>query len=322
MTNKDKKSRQKNIRWFFVFTLFFLAYGFYNENYEYNTKTIVNTVEVNAIEVNPFVEIDENIKKIVHMSSDYKKNLNVYTDTLFEMDKAVAGWQPNLSIELFPNLQVEPPLEVYVPEEKTMFLTFDDGPSDRTVEILDILKQYDIKATFFVTCQSPIYAQQKYIDILNRIVDEGHAIGLHTYTHEYNIYDTKETFLYDLDQIFNHIKGSTGVVSNIMRFAGGSINSFNAHIREELFLELENRGIVYYDWTASVDDSIGGNPSAATLFNNAKRSIRGGVSENLLMHDTQNKYNTVAALPNIINYCIDQGYKFEALTHNIFPHQF
>ena len=94
--------------------------------------------------------------------------------------------------DLYPELYAEPADIESIAPEKTLYLTFDDGPSARTAEVLDILKENDVKATFFVTGQTSEEAQA----LMRRIVDEGHTIAVHTYSHQYKkIYASVQAYL-------------------------------------------------------------------------------------------------------------------------------
>ena len=103
-------------------------------------------------------------------------------------------------------------------------MTFDDGPSENTIKVLDILKEYDVKATFFVTGHAP-----SYNDFIKEAFEQGHSIGLHTYSHDYkNIYSSTNAYFNDLDQINSMVESITGQKSDIIRFPGGSSNSISA----------------------------------------------------------------------------------------------
>ncbi len=200
-------------------------------------------------------------------------------------------------------------------QPNTVYLTFDDGPSERTLEILDILKDENIKATFFIIGKEG----KKKKDIMRRIVNEGHTIGIHTYSHVYgNIYESVETYLSDFNKTFELIYETTGVKPEIFRFPGGSINKYNSLIYEEIIAEMLRRGFTYYDWNASDGDA---NSSATTysIYNNTVQSSENKDRVILLMHDSLSKTYTVAALPQIIEYYKARGMQFEAITNDVSP---
>lgn len=197
----------------------------------------------------------------------------------------------------------------------TVYLTFDDGPSDRTSEILDILKKENIKATFFIIGKEG----EKETEIMRRIVAEGHTLGIHTYSHVYtSIYDSVESYLDDFNRTYELIYEATGLKTEIFRFPGGSINKYNALFYEEIIAEMTRRGFTYYDWNSSNGDADT-RATAASVYNNTIRSSEKKERIILLMHDSAAKYYTVAALPGIIEYYKNRGMQFEALTNDVSP---
>ena len=217
---------------------------------------------------------------------------------------------------LYPELYCTRP-ETQVTPNKTIFLTFDDGPSQRTAEVLDILKANDIKATFFVTgCGGELGKK-----MMKRIVDEGHTLAIHTYTHEFkSIYKTVESYLDDFNKIYTLIYETTGVKPTLFRFPGGSKNSFNKHNYREIIAEMTRRGFDYFDWNLSVGDAVSRTPTPAekcvsNVLSNSSKCAHGVV----LMHDATPKRTTVEALPKLIEGLRQQGFRFDKLTHNIDP---
>ena len=200
-------------------------------------------------------------------------------------------------------------------EPKTVYLTFDDGPSPRTAEILDVLKQEDVKATFFIIGREG----EREKDLMKRIVDEGHTLGIHTYSHVYtSIYTSVEAYLDDFYQTYQLIQDTTGVKPEIFRFPGGSLNSYNRQDYQEIIAEMTRRGFTYYDWNASSGDASA-KPTAASVYSNTVQSSKNKDRIILLMHDSIGKTCTVAALPQIIEYYKSQGYKFERITNDVTP---
>lgn len=193
------------------------------------------------------------------------------------------------------------------------YLTFDDGPSETTIQILSILKQYGAKATFFV-----IGANPNYYHLMKNIVDEGHTIALHTFTHDYaTLYASEEAYFSDLQQISDLVESQTGIKSNVIRFPGGSSNtiaaSYSPNLMSQLVQDVEARGYVYFDWNADSTDASGNNVDPATLVANATQGI-GQENVVLLMHDTDAKSTTAQALPQIIQSYQNAGYIFKGLT--------
>ncbi len=192
------------------------------------------------------------------------------------------------------------------------YLTFDDGPSANTIKILDILDSYGIKATFFVAgTGNKSYLQQ--------ITARGHAIGLHTATHEYDkIYKDINSYLTDIKQISNIVYNATGVRSNIMRFPGGSSNAISANYCEGIMTDLVKRmpmlGYSYFDWNVTSGDADAPRVPAKTLVNNVLTRAKGQKSICVLMHDNAGKTTTVDALPDIIEGLDALGYRFAPIT--------
>lgn len=115
-------------------------------------------------------------------------------------------------------------------DEKVVYLTFDDGPSANTQRVLDILDQYDAKATFFITAQQP-----DYFPMIKKVYDEGHTVGLHSYTHEYDqVYASVDAYFDDLEKIGEVAKEQLGFVPCFIRFPGGASNSISKNTRQEL----------------------------------------------------------------------------------------
>lgn len=249
-----------------------------------------------------------------------------YKDQMSDMQSGIVLAQSNtveenhqnsLSIEyqeLYPDLYAKLAKETKtVPN--TVYLTFDDGPSNRTAEILDILKKEDIKATFFIIGKEG----NKEKDLMKRIVDEGHTIGIHTYSHVYSsIYESVESYLDDFSQTYHLIYDVTGVKPEVFRFPGGSINKYSAQDYEEIIAEMTRRGFTYYDWNASSGDA-NSNATANSVYNNTVQSSEGKDRIILLMHDSISKSYTVAALPGIIEYYKAKGYKFDCITNEVSP---
>lgn len=216
--------------------------------------------------------------------------------------------------QLYPTLYAQRP-EQMRREEHVMYLTFDDGPSERTVQILDTLKQYGIKATFFVTGKDDDFSRS----VMKRIVDEGHTIAIHTYTHSYtDIYQSVDAYLQDFERIYNLIEEVTGVKVTMFRFPGGSVNSYNGQVYQELIAEMTRRGFVFYDWNISAGDAS----RKATQQSITDSVVNGGVGKKrgiVLMHDSKPMADTANALPAIIQGLQAEGFYFDKLTNDVMP---
>lgn len=214
---------------------------------------------------------------------------------------------------LYPALYAAPAdVESQAPDH-TVYLTFDDGPSARTAEILDILKENNIKATFFVTGQTSELAQ----DMMRRIVAEGHTIAIHTYTHQYKtIYASVSAYLEDFDQIYHWVHQVTGVYPQIFRFPGGTVNTYNRELYPSLVAEMDRRGFVHFDWNSTTGDADGQTHTAQELAQNALAQV-GANRVIVLMHDSVHKTGTVECLPAVIAGYRDAGYAFAPLTPEV-----
>ncbi len=206
-------------------------------------------------------------------------------------------------------------VEVKQPENGIIYLTFDDGPGAHTGRLLDILKKYNVKATFFVTGAGSD-------DLLRREYEEGHSIGLHTFTHAYDyIYQDEGTFFYDLERVQNRVKNATGYTSTLIRFPGGSSNTVSAkydggqRIMSKLTKSVQERGFTYFDWNITSGDA-GGAYTSTQVYNNVISRLGKGGSYVVLQHDI--KGFSVDAVEGIINYGLSHGYIFAPLTASSF----
>lgn len=181
---------------------------------------------------------------------------------------------------------------------KKIYLTFDDGPSSNTDEILDILKAYDVKATFFVVGKTDEASRKAY----RRIVEEGHTLGMHSYSHSYaDIYASEEDFQTDMKKLQEYLYELTGVWSRFYRFPGGSSNTVSNIDMQKLADWLTDQGVTYFDWNVASGDAVSRELPAETLLANCLAGIRNQQSCVVLMHDAANKDTTVEALPEIIS---------------------
>lgn len=198
---------------------------------------------------------------------------------------------------------------------KTMYLTFDDGPSEEnTAAVLDILKKHGIKATFFVVGENV----RKHPEIARRIVEEGHTIGIHCNHHDYQtLYESVDSYLADFREAYDAVYEVTGVEVELFRFPGGSINAYNEDVYGEIIEKMTERGFVYFDWNAGLEDATKSN-SPEKLLENARESTLGRKKVVMLAHDMV--YNTTLCLEELIEQFPE--YKMEPLTSEISPIQF
>lgn len=198
---------------------------------------------------------------------------------------------------------------------KTMYLTFDDGPSaENTNTVLDILKDKNVKATFFVVGENV----RKNPEVAKRIVAEGHTIGIHCNSHDYDIiYESVDSYLADFEAAYEAVYEVTGVKVELFRFPGGSINAYNKEISEDIIKAMTERGFIYFDWNGSLEDATRKN-SPETILQNAKDSTLGRKKVVMLAHDIV--YNTTLCLEELIEQFPE--YKMEPLTADVKPIQF
>ena len=200
-----------------------------------------------------------------------------------------------------------------------VYLTFDDGPSGSgtTEQILNILKEEGVKATFFVTGYGPD-------SLIKREYDEGHKIALHTYTHEYSdVYSSVDNYYNDLNKISDRVYNITGQRSNIIRFPGGSNNTvsnrYSYGIMNILTRDVTEKGYIYFDWNVSAEDA-GGCSTSDCVYNGVVNYLSKDRVNVVLMHDV--KWHTANALKDIIKYCKQNGFVFDVLSESTYQVKF
>ncbi len=196
---------------------------------------------------------------------------------------------------------------------KVIYLTFDDGPGPYTAQLLDILKKYNVKATFFVTSQR---LTNGYENLLKREYDEGHMVAIHSYTHDYaSIYSSLDAYMDDLLKMQDKIKQYTGYETKIVRFPGGSSNTISRKYKNGIMTEAANKlnelGFKYYDWNITSGDA-GGTTNTNQIISNVTGAIKEGRPNMVLQHDI--KSFSVNAVEAIIQYGLANGYTFAPIT--------
>ena len=192
---------------------------------------------------------------------------------------------------------------------KVIYLTFDDGPGPYTAHLLDVLAKYKVKATFFVTGGGDS-------SLIAREAKEGHAIGIHSLTHNYaKIYKSKAAFYDDINKLNEIIKEQTGSYTNLLRFPGGSSNTVSKHYKKGIMTVLtksvEEDGFLYFDWNVLSGDADG-IKSTERVYSNVINGIRGKPYSIVLQHDI--KSFSVNAVEKIIKWGKENGYTFEPLS--------
>lgn len=205
-----------------------------------------------------------------------------------------------------PNIQFETDISNIADENSVhkVYLTFDDGPSKNTAEILDILAAYDVKATFFVVGRTDEHSLNMY----RRIVEEGHSIGLHSYTHKYSvIYSSVEAFEEDLEKIRSLIYETTGVDTKLLRFPGGSSSQVSEVDMLTLIDLVTEKGYTYYDWNVVNGDATVKSYTEQELVDNVINGVKKYETSIVLMHDASNKELTVSSLSTIIEELLNMN---------------
>ena len=224
-----------------------------------------------------------------------------------EEEKAKQAKIPKLTEEGKNNVD-----NIYKSDTKRAFLTFDDGPSEVTNQILDTLKQEKVKATFFVLGSNV----KSLPNVVKRIYDEGHYIANHGYSHVYSkIYASPQTVLDEFNQCNDAVKEAIQVPeynSHLFRFPGGLVGGKYATIKYEGNELLKQNAVMHVDWNSLTGDAETNNLSIEFELQRLRETSEGKNSLVILMHDAQAKKTTADALPNIIAYLKEQGYKFES----------
>lgn len=194
-------------------------------------------------------------------------------------------------------------------EGKKVYLTFDDGPSENTEKILDILSEYDVKATFFVIGRTDDASK----DIYQRIRREGHTLAMHSYTHQYQkIYASKNAYKRDLEKLSDLLFDVTGEKCKFIRFPGGSSNTVSKVPMKEIIRYTNSEGYIYYDWNVINGDATGRNLTDKQMVNSVVSGVKSYENSVVLMHDCVGKEQTVKTLPLIIK-------KLQKMNVNILP---
>ena len=269
----------------------------------------IDKINYNNNDVNNNSNTEENSNNIdISNINDNIQNFNNKSDELIDDKPAL--------FKLYPELVCEEPI-ITETTTKTAYLTFDDGPSPSTTYILDILKEYNVKATFFVVTGS----NNSNLELLKQIADEGHAIGLHSHSHDYKIiYESLESFLEDLNTSYNIIYEYTNIKPTIIRFPGGSVNEINTEVYEDITSEVLKRNFRYYDWNVSFEDAQN-NITSEEIYNYALTGIVRNNENDLiiLIHDKANNTETLTALKKVIDVLESNGYNFDVLDNNVEP---
>ncbi len=252
--------------------------------------------------------------KLSQENSEHQSEVDKLNGQIDKLKKELAAKKTTTTTKATTNKKPSTDSSVAMPDPKpstgkTVYLTFDDGPSRYTPEILDVLDKYGVKATFFVI-------NGRYNRTMKDIVDRGHQIGLHTYSHDYKkIYASDTAYFNDLQKIHDVVLKETGVDCSIIRFPGGSSNTvsrnYSKGIMSRITKAVGEKGYVYFDWNCSNGDADGANTVQKQL-NYCSQFPKSASRVIVLMHDT--KKTTLEALPKIIEYYQSCGMTFDILT--------
>lgn len=209
------------------------------------------------------------------------------------------------------NKIVERVSRIYNSDYRRVFLTFDDGPSKSvTIPILDILKQNNVKVTFFVLGSNA----ERYPEIVKRAYQEGHYIANHSFTHVYsNIYSSPQAVLDEYNRTEIAIKNAIGdqtYNSRVFRFPGGTSGGKYANIKAEAVIFLNQNNVAHLDWNALTADAAGLD-NVNDMMNYVETTMGNKNSVVILMHDIGTKKSTYELLPQLIQALKEKGYVFE-----------
>ena len=274
---------------------------------------VVATILVITLMLAIYYIVDTSIR--VKKSKKYEEQVIAYKQQLEEQEKIEKEKKEAERLSRIPNLTEEGKeniKNIYHSETaKRAFLTFDDGPSTNTKDILDLLLQRNIKATFFVLGTQV----ERMPETVKRIYEEGHYIANHGYSHVYSsIYSSPEAVLDEFNKCNQVVANAIQVPeynSHLFRFPGGYYGGKYAEIKKQANEILKQNNIAHVDWNALTGDSEKQNPTKEYLMNNLQKTTQGKNSIVILMHDSQAKKVTVETLPEVIDYLQQQGYEFE-----------
>ena len=239
-------------------------------------------------------------------------DLRIQVENLQTVQTAPPTVDPTIYYQsLYPNLYAAAP-DSYSISTKTVYLTFNGGPSEYTEYILDDLAREGVKATFFVVGEDI----SSYEGVLQKIVEEGHSLGILSYAKDYKqIYESVDSYLADFNKVYEQIYAVTGYKVKIFRFAGGSVNSYNTTNYQMLIAEMLRRGFVYYDWNIAAGD-------------NSRSATADSIKENVLSDIEAYDYGivqlhqtpiTLSVLSTLIEQIKAKGFVLERLSNSVTP---
>lgn len=227
-----------------------------------------------------------------------------------DSDKHVSG-QPQDGVHgAYSETMIEEALQ---DGRKVVYLTFDDGPSHNTERILDILDEYNVKATFFTIGNEA----EEFVDVYKRIIEDGHSLGMHSYSHKYSeIYKSVEAFDADFNKVSGYIESVTGAAPKLYRFPGGSSNLVSAIPMENFIRYLNEKNVTYFDWNVSAQDAEGKELPVETMLDNIFKDINKKDICVVLMHDSDDLGTTVDMLPELLKRLVEMDAVILPITEN------
>ena len=259
----------------------------------------------------------DKVKELNKSKDSYSKELESVNNEKDDLNKKVTELESEKESLADKNAELESVMtaqgikEKVAADKKIVYLTFDDGPSDLTPQFLDTLDSYGINATFFVTYQP------QHEDIYKDTIARGNSIQIHTASHDYDkVYASEEAYIADFNEIFEYVKNVTGTTPNYFRFPGGSTNSYGKSIVKSIAKDMKTNGYDFVDWNVSVGDGSA-KATKDSIIAKIKAESEGKNHIVMLAHDSGTKTETLAALPEIIEYYKANGYEFGVIKGNL-----
>lgn len=259
----------------------------------------------------------DKVKELNKSKDSYSKELESVNNEKDDLNKKVTELESEKESLADKNAELESVMtaqgikEKVAADKKIVYLTFDDGPSDLTPQFLDTLDSYGINATFFVTYQP------QHEDIYKDTIARGNSIQIHTASHDYDkVYASEEAYIADFNEIFEYVKNVTGTTPNYFRFPGGSTNSYGKSIVKSIAKDMKTNGYDFVDWNVSVGDGSA-KATKDSIIAKIQAESEGKNHIVMLAHDSGTKTETLAALPEIIEYYKANGYEFGVIKGNL-----
>lgn len=259
----------------------------------------------------------DKVKELNKSKDSYSKELESVNNEKDDLNKKVTELESEKESLADKNAELESVMtaqgikEKVAADKKIVYLTFDDGPSDLTPQFLDTLDSYGVNATFFVTYQP------QHEDIYKDTIARGNSIQIHTASHDYDkVYASEEAYIADFNEIFEYVKNVTGTTPNYFRFPGGSTNSYGKSIVKSIAKDMKTNGYDFVDWNVSVGDGSA-KATKESIIAKIQAESEGKNHIVMLAHDSGTKTETLAALPEIIEYYKANGYEFGVIKGNL-----